>query len=103
MKTHQKKKLEIIIESLLAEQVTEIIDQAGALGYSVIPLIAGKGLSGSWTSEGQVSRATSMVAIMCIMDHAIIDDLLERLFPIVSRQMGVLSVSDVVVIRPDHF
>ena len=103
MQMHQKKRLEIIIEALLVEQITIIIDEAGAMGYSVIPLLAGKGLSGSWTSEGQVSRASSMVAIICIIDQSIADSLLQSLFPIVSRHMGVLSISDILVIRPEHF
>ena len=103
MDTHQKKRIEIIIEALLAEEATQIIDRSGAMGYSILPLIGGKGLSGSWSSDGQVSQAQSKVAIICIIDARKADDLLTTLFPIVSRQMGIISVSDVSVIRSEHF
>lgn len=103
MKTHQKKRIEIIIEAPLSRRVTEQLDRAGVTGYSIIPLIGGKGLSGSWSSEGQIGRASGMVAIICITDPALADGVLEQIFQIVNRQMGVVSMSDVAVIRPEHF
>jgi len=103
MKTYPKKRIEIIIEAPLSRRMTEQLDRAGVTGYSIIPLIGGKGLSGSWSSEGQIGRASGMVAIVCITDGALADAVLEQIFQIVHRQMGVVSMSDVAVIRPEHF
>ena len=103
MKTYPKKRIEIIIEAPLSRRMTEQLDRAGVTGYSIIPLIGGKGLSGSWSSEGQIGRASGMVAIVCITDAALADAVLEQIIQIVLRQMGVVSMSDVAVIRPEHF
>jgi len=103
MKTYPKKRIEIIIEAPLSRRMTEQLDRAGVTGYSIIPLLGGKGLSGSWSSDGQIGRASGMIAIICITDAALADAVLEQIFQIVHRQMGVVSMSDVVVIRPEHF
>ena len=103
MKTYAKKRIEIIIEAPLSRRMTEQLDRAGVTGYSIIPMIGGKGLSGSWSSEGQIGRASGMVAIICITDATLADAVLEQIFQIVNRQMGVVSIADVAVIRPEHF
>ena len=103
MKTYPKKRIEIIIEAPLSRRMTEQLDRAGVTGYSVMPLIGGKGLSGSWSAEGQISRASGMVAIICITDADLADKVLSEVFSIVSRQIGIVSMSDVVVIHPEHF
>ena len=70
MKTYPKKRIEIIIEAPLSRRMTEQLDRAGVTGYSIIPLLGGKGLSGSWSSDGQIGRASGMIAIICITDAA---------------------------------
>ena len=103
MKTYPKKRIEIIIEAPLSRRMTEQLDRAGVSGYSVLPLTGGKGLLGSWSADGQISQASEMVAIICITDAELADEVLAQVFSIVSRQMGIVSMSDVVVLRPDHF
>ena len=44
MQTHLKKRIDLIIEMPLLRRVTERFDQAGVSGYSVLPVIAGRGL-----------------------------------------------------------
>jgi hypothetical protein len=44
-----------------------------------------------------------MVAVVCITDPARVQDVLEAVYAIVSRQIGIVSVCDVEVIRKDHF
>jgi len=103
MKTYPKKRIEIIIEAPLSRRMTEQLDRAGVSGYSVLPLTGGKGLSGSWSADGQISQASEMVAIICITDADLADEVLAQVFSIVSRQLGIVSMADVVVLRPDHF
>ena len=103
MNTYPKKRIEIIIEAPLSRRVIEQLDQTGVTGYSVFPLLCGKGLSGFWSADGQISNASEMVAIVCITDASISDKVLDKVFSIVSRQLGIVSMSDVVVIRPQHF
>ncbi|MDT4743414.1 hypothetical protein [Bradyrhizobium sp. WYCCWR 12699] len=44
-----------------------------------------------------------MFALWCIVDAARLDALLRAVFAIVARQVGLVSVSDVQVVRPERF
>ncbi|MFN2162379.1 MAG: DUF190 domain-containing protein [Candidatus Promineifilaceae bacterium] len=103
MKTFPKKRIEIMVESPLMSRVISILDDLGVSGYTVMPAIAGKGKDGSWHRDGQVGRVGSVVQILCIVDESREGDVLEPLFRLVSRQIGIVTVSDVRVVRSDHF
>ena len=44
-----------------------------------------------------------MVAIVCIVDPARLDGILTQIYAVIERQIGIVSVSDVEVVRADHF
>lgn len=44
-----------------------------------------------------------MFALWCIVDAALLDELLQVVFVIVARQVGLVSVSDVQVVRTERF
>ena len=48
-------------------------------------------------------RCRRNVALWCIVDAARLDELLQVVFAIVARQVGLVSVSDVQVVRPERF
>ena len=103
MQTHPKKRIEIMVEAPLVNRVLSILDDNGAPGYTVIPAVAGRGDDGSWHRDGLVGRVGSVVQIFCIIDETRVDEILEPLFALVSKQIGIVTVSDVSVIRPEHF
>jgi len=103
METFPKKRIEIMVESPLMTRVIKILDDLGVSGYTVMPAIAGRGKDGSWHRDGQVGRVGSVVQIVCIVDETREHDVLDPLFSLVSRQIGIVTVSDVRVVRPDHF
>ena len=103
MQTFAKKRIEIMVEAPLMNRVIEILDDMGVGGYTVIPAIAGKGMDGSWHRDGLVGRVGSVVQVFCIVDEKRIDEILDPLFKLVSRQIGIVTISDVQVLRPDHF
>ncbi|MEM7774207.1 MAG: DUF190 domain-containing protein [Pseudomonadota bacterium] len=103
MQTFPKKRIEIMVEAPLMSRVLEILDEQGVSGYTVLPALAGKGKDGSWHRDGLVGRVGSMVQVLCIIDESRIDDVLAPLFKLVSQQIGIVSVSDVRVIRAEHF
>ncbi|WP_315733763.1 MULTISPECIES: DUF190 domain-containing protein [unclassified Bradyrhizobium] len=103
MKTFAKKRIDLIIEMPLLRRVTERFDQAGVTGYSVLPVIAGRGQSGPWSAGGQVSEVGQMAAIMCIVDGGRVDAVLDAVFAVVQHQIGLVTVSDVEVVRPERF
>jgi hypothetical protein len=44
-----------------------------------------------------------MVSVVCVCDPAKVDAVIEPIYAIVSRQVGIITISDCEVIRPDHF
>jgi hypothetical protein len=48
--------------------ISRQLDNLNVSGYSVMPIVEGRGMSNEWTSEGQVSNATNMVLLLCIVD-----------------------------------
>lgn len=103
MQTYPKKRIELVIETPLLRRVTERLDQAGVSGYTVHPIIAGRGPSGDWTADSLIGDAGHMVSVVCIVDPGRVDALLEQLFAIVRRQIGFVTVSDVSVVRAERF
>ena len=103
MQTYPKKRIDLIIEVPLLRRVTDRLDAAGVSGYSVVPVIAGRGRSGAWSADGQVGDAGHIASIVCIVDAGKVDDVLNMVFAVVQRQIGLVTVSDVAVVRPERF
>jgi nitrogen regulatory protein PII len=103
MQTHPKKRIDLLIEMPVLRRVSERLEKAGVTGYSVLPVIAGRGQTGRWSADDQIGNAGQMVAIMCIVDAAKVDTVLEAVFAVVSGQIGLVTVSDVAVVRPERF
>ena len=103
MQTHPKKRIDLLIEMPVLRRVSERLEKASVTGYSVLPVIAGRGQTGTWSADDQIGNAGQMVAIMCIVDAAKVDTVLEAVFAVVSGQIGLVTVSDVAVVRPERF
>jgi len=103
MQTHIVKRVEIIIEAPMERRLTAALDGAGATGYTILPVLGGSGRSGTWSREGQVSRAGGMVAVACLTRPDRVEALLDAAFHVVERHIGVVSVTDCEVVRPDRF
>ncbi len=103
MKTYPKKRLEITIESPLMSRMLRLLDESGVTGYTVVSALAGKGTSGSWHRDGVIGRAGSIVLIYCIMDESKVDTVLQLVYGLLAKQIGIVTVSDVQVVRPELF
>lgn len=102
MQMHPAKRVEIVIEKPLEGRLTNALIDAGVTGYSVVPVRGGSGRSGPWTREGQIGRS-GMVLIVCLISPDRLDALLEATFALVERHIGVVSVSDTLIIRAERF
>lgn len=102
MQTHPKKKLELIVEKPITNRLLEILDRLGVTGYTVLPAIAGRGQDGTW-EEGQITAAAHMVQIICVVDEAKLEEVLSTTFEALKPQIGIVYVSDVSVVRDEHF
>lgn len=103
MQTHKAKRVEITIEAIMARRLTDALTEAGVTGYTVLPVLGGSGRSGAWSREGQVSRASGMVQVICIIKPDRLDSLLDAAFAVVKTHIGVVSVTDCDVLRAERF
>lgn len=103
MQTHDAKRVEITIEKVMERRLTEALKKAGVTGWSVLPVLGGSGRSGEWSREGQISRGTGLVQVVCIIRPDRLDALLEAAFAVVEKHIGVVCVSDCAVLRAERF
>ncbi|WP_299285244.1 transcriptional regulator [uncultured Tateyamaria sp.] len=103
MQTHKAKRVAIIIELVMQSRLTDALEGAGVTGWSVLPVLGGSGRSGGWSREGQVSRGTGMVQVVCVIRPDRLDGLLDAAFAVVDRHIGIVSISDCEVVRAERF
>lgn len=103
MQTHKAKRVEITIEKVMENRLTKALRGAGVTGYSVLPVRGGSGRSGEWSREGQVSRGSGMVQVVCIIHPDRLDGLLDAAFTVVERHIGVVCIIDCEVLRAERF
>ena len=102
MQSHRKKRIEIIIEAPLRTRLADLLNRTGVEGYTVLPAIAGRGVETDWHREGQVTTAGQMIMVVCIVDPGEAEAILEAVYELLSRRQGIVSLSDVEVIRADE-
>lgn len=103
MQTHKAKRVEITIERVMERRLTEAMKRAEVSGWSVLPVLGGSGRSGEWSREGQISRGTGLIQVVCIIRPEKLDPLLDQVFAVVERHIGVVCVSDCEVLRAERF
>lgn len=103
MQTHKAKRVVITIETIMQRRLTDTLEGAGVTGYSILPVLGGSGRSGAWSRDGQISRANGMVQVICIIKPERLDGLLEAAFEVVDKHIGVVTISDVEVLRAERF
>lgn len=101
--THAKKRIEIIMEAPAIHRLTDRLNEAGVTGYTIVPALAGRGRQGGWSGDGLAGDAGRLVMVISVVDAGRVDAVLERLHALLARQIGIVTVSDVQVLRPDHF
>ncbi len=103
MKTHKAKRVVITIEAIMQKRLTNALETSGVTGYSILPVLGGSGRSGAWSRDGQISRANGMVQVICIIKPERLDGLLDAAFDVVDKHIGVVTISDVEVVRAERF
>ncbi len=103
METHTARRIEIIIETPALRTLRRALERSGVKGYSILPIMGGYGRTGSWSREGEVGMANSMVAVLCLVAPDRADAVLQAVYEVVDRQIGVVAVSDSQVVRRERF
>ena len=99
MELQDTKRVEIIIEAPLERRLTEAMQAVDVTGYTVLPVLGGSGKSGAWSREGQVSRTSGIVSVVCLINPDQLDTLLTAVIPVVEPHVGAVSITDAKVLR----
>lgn len=102
MKTYRKKKLEMVIESALLPRALEMLREEGATGWTVVPQVSGSGRHGA-RDEAHVSDVFRNVHVFAITGEATAQRILERSQELLEGFTGIVFLSDVEVLRDEHF
>lgn len=103
MQTHDAKRVAIIIEAPMAKRLTKAMHAADVTGYSILPVLGGSGRSGQWSGAGHIGTANDMVQVVCIVREEKLDGLIDAVFGVVDKHIGVVSISDCQVLRAERF
>ena len=101
--TYPKKRLSIIIEEPFLNRLLDILDTLDVPGYTALPAVAGKGKSGSWRRDSLSSNVGGMVQVLVVLDLEKVPGVLQAVRSVLDRQIGIVSLSDVEVLRPELF
>ncbi|MEP4733499.1 transcriptional regulator, partial [Parvibaculum sp.] len=80
MEMHRKKRIEILLEAPAQKRLTDLLDRLDVTGYTVSPVLGGKGHHGAWSREGLPSAAGAMVSVAIVVAEERIDEVLEPVF-----------------------
>lgn len=103
VETFAKKKIEIIIEAPALQKVLRVFETRKIIGYTIFAVLAGSGHEGRWDASGLVGDSGRMLSVVCVLDQKELDIVLGYIEPIIRTQIGIVLVSDVQVIRRNHF
>ena len=103
MEMHPNKRIEIIVELPLKSHITKLLDADDVLSYTIYLAQGERGQEGTWQRDGIVGNAGRMIAIVCILNAVRLDELLTAIYAAIEHQIGIVSVSDVDVVRSEHF
>ncbi|TVQ93766.1 MAG: P-II family nitrogen regulator [Chromatiaceae bacterium] len=93
------KKLEIIVQGEHRDFVLDLLDRAGASGWTVVDNLAGKGTHGAHEGHLMFNADAVLVMIITAVPAALADAILEGLTPFFNKHMGVAFTSDIQVTR----
>ena len=101
--TFPKKQLSIIIEAPFLNRLLDLLETLEIPGYTAFPALAGGGDGGSWRRDTLSSDAGRMVQVLIVLDEEKVPDVLTAVRDVLNRQIGIVTVSDVAVLRPELF
>jgi nitrogen regulatory protein PII len=97
-----RKKVEIVVEAARLAKRLEMIEALGDTGHTVIPEAAGTGHRGV-RDEAHVSDVFRNALIIVIATQDVVLRIVEAVHKLLKNYAGIIYVSDVYVVRDDHF
>jgi len=102
MDVHPKKKIEIFVETPMVKTVLALIDESGATGATFLPVLGGHSAAGDW-SDKDMGSAMDMQKIMVVTGPRRAAIIRDTVYEAVADYRAMILISDVEVIRNDHF
>ncbi|GAC1537439.1 MAG: hypothetical protein NVS2B17_10100 [Candidatus Velthaea sp.] len=88
------KRVEMVVENEQLDAVVRVV-QKHATGYTIVPDITGFG------EHGLHSRDITLLVTVTTEHH--LDPLIDAVVPILGSHAGIVLITDVTVLRPEHF
>ncbi len=95
------KKVEIVIEAIMLDQVISIIDQAGVSGYTILPSVTGRGHRGRRTGFG-FTDVFNNAMVFTLTDEEAALRISQEVKKLIQNYAGMVIISDVNVVWPDY-
>jgi nitrogen regulatory protein PII len=102
MQLYHKKKVEMVVDAACVPQLLAMCERVGAKGHTLISNVSGKGHRGA-RSEGDLFDVFRNVLIIIIASDHVAGKIVEGSQKILENYAGIVYVSDVEVVRNDHF
>ena len=102
MQLYPKKKVELVVEASCAPKILEMIEATGAKGYTMLHEVSGKGHRGV-RDDSHLTDVFRNVLIIVVAAEAIAREIVSRSQPLLENYAGIVTMSDVDVVRDDHF
>ncbi len=99
---HQRKRIEIVVERVRAEEVTTLLDRLGATGWTILPVLAGRGRQGV-RQGGDLSGVLDNVVVVCIASEAVTAKVVEAREELLGARPAIVSITECTVLRAEHF
>jgi nitrogen regulatory protein PII len=99
---HNRKRIEIVVERVRAGEVTALLDRLGATGWTVLPVLAGRGHQGI-RQGGDLAGVFDNVVVICIASEAVTQRVLEERDELLGARPAIVSIADCTVLRAEHF
>ena len=93
------KKLEIILSGEHQVFATDLLDNAGVTGYTIINNLSGKGRHGFHEGHLMFNEEDVLIMIIAVIPEELVEPILEGLEPFYSEHSGVVFISDIQVTR----
>jgi len=93
------KKLEIILEGEYEAFATDLLDQIGVKGYTIINNLSGKGSHGFHGGHLMFNEDDVLIMIIAAVPEPLVKPILQGMAPFYNEHSGVVFISDIQVTR----
>jgi nitrogen regulatory protein PII len=99
---HARRRIEVVVEAVRAEAVTDLLDRLGATGWTMLPVLRGRGRQGL-REHGVPGGVFDNVLILCIASDAVAARVVAAQEELLGARPAIVSISATEVLRAEHF